>query len=130
MHDGHGWRDESEVEFVEATRDRVWSLTVRTQRGVVGHIFRAANGDTALFTDHDLERVKERVQHFMSRLARRGRSAWRLAGKVRVALLIGGDRDRSVTIRWTFRVRTAHDIFGFADGRTLRPKGDLRPPAS
>jgi len=27
MHDGHGWRDESEVEFVEATRDRVWSLT-------------------------------------------------------------------------------------------------------
>jgi len=109
LHDGHGWRDESDVEFVEATRDRVWSLTVRTQRGVVGHIFRAANGDTALFTDHDLERVKERVQHFMSRLARRGRRH---------------------QIRWTFRVRTAHDIFGFADGRTLRPKGDLRPPAS
>ena len=39
-------------------------------------------------------------------------------------------RSRELTISWTFRVRSAHDIFGFADGRTLRPKGDLRPPAS
>ena len=36
----------------------------------------------------------------------------------------------SPTIRWTFRVRTAHDIFGFADGRTLRPKGDAEDLAS
>ena len=35
-----------------------------------------------------------------------------------------------MTIRWTFRVRSAHDIFGFADGRTLRPKGDAENLAS
>ena len=39
-------------------------------------------------------------------------------------------RSRELTIRWTFRVRTAHDIFGFADGRTLRPKGDAENLAS